>query len=115
MPLHVDSAIGGFVLPFVERLKRNKFGPWDFRVKGVTSINADIHKYGFCPKGASVLIYSSAEIRRKQFYSFATWPGGIYISPTTLGSRNGGCIVSAWGSLMGLGLEGFTNVVNGML
>lgn len=115
VPLHVDSAIGGFVLPFIEKLGKNRFGPWDFRVPGVTSINADIHKYGYCPKGASVLIYSSAEIRRKQFYSFATWPGGIYISPTSLGSRNGGCIVSAWGSLLGLGMEGFVNTTQRML
>lgn len=115
MPLHVDSAIGGFVLPFIEMLGKNKFRPWDFRVKGVTSINADIHKYGYCPKGASVLIYSCSEIRRKQFYSFATWPGGIYISPTILGSRNGGCIVAAWGSLLGLGLEGFKQTTAKML
>jgi sphinganine-1-phosphate aldolase len=115
VPLHVDSAIGGFVLPFIEKLGRNKFGPWDFRVKGVTSINADLHKYGYCPKGASVLIYSTPTIRRKQFYSFATWPGGIYISPTSLGSRNGGCIVSAWGSLLGLGIEGFVKTTEAIL
>lgn len=60
VPLHVDAAIGGFVIPFVEMLGKNKFGPWDFRVPGVTSINADIHKYGYCPKGASVLVFSNS-------------------------------------------------------
>lgn len=104
VPLHVDAAIGGFVIPFIEMLGKNKFGPWDFRVDGVTSINADIHKYGYCPKGASVLVFANSEIRRNQFYSFSTWPGGIYISPTILGSRNGGCIVAGWASLMSLGI-----------
>lgn len=96
-------------------LGKNKFGPWDFRVPGVTSINADIHKYGYCPKGASVLVFSNSEIRRNQFYSFSTWPGGIYISPTILGSRNGGCIVAGWSSLMSLGIEGFKKTTADLL
>ena len=115
VPLHVDAAIGGFVIPFVEMLGKAKFGPWDFRVEGVTSINADIHKYGYCPKGASVLVFSNSEVRRNQFYSFSTWPGGIYISPTIMGSRNGGCIVAAWGSLMSLGIEGFKKTTKDLL
>lgn len=115
VPLHVDAAIGGFVIPFVEMLGKNTFGPWDFRVDGVTSINADIHKYGYCPKGASTLIFCNSEIRRNQFFSFSTWPGGIYISPTVLGSRNGGCIVAAWGSLLSLGVEGFKKSTKDLL
>lgn len=107
VPLHVDSAIGGFVLPFIEKLGKSKFGKWDFRVPGVTSINADIHKYGYSPKGSSVLIYRNSQIRRSQFFTFSTWPGGIYISPTALGTRNGGCFSSALGSLLDLGEEGF--------
>lgn len=107
MPLHVDSAIGGFVLPFIEKLGKNKFGKWDFRVPAVTSINADIHKYGYSPKGSSVLVYRNSKIRRHQYFTFSTWPGGIYISPTALGSRNGGCLSSAWGSFLDLGENGF--------
>jgi glutamate/tyrosine decarboxylase-like PLP-dependent enzyme len=54
-----------------------------------------------------VLIYRNSAIRRHQYFSFATWPGGIYISPTALGTRNGGCLSAAWGSLLDLGVEGF--------
>ena len=50
---HVDACIGGFVLPFLERLGHD-VPPWDFRVPGVTEISADVHKYGYAPKGASV-------------------------------------------------------------
>jgi len=110
VPLHVDSAIGGYVLPFIDKLGKYKFKPWDFRVDGVTSINADIHKYGYAPKGASMLIYRNSTIRRNQYFSFATWPGGIYISPTAMGSRNGGCLSGGWGSLLHLGVEGFTSI-----
>ena len=87
-----------------EMQRKGQISPWDFRVDAVTSINADLHKYGYAPKGSSVLIFKSSAIRRKQFYTFSTWPGGIYISPTALGSRNGGCLSSAWGSLLGLGV-----------
>lgn len=95
------------MLPFIEMEDKYDFKPWDFRVEGVCSINADTHKYGYSPKGSSVLIFNSSTIRRYQYFSFATWPGGIYISPTAMGTRNGGCISAAWGSLLGLGLKGF--------
>lgn len=110
VPLHVDSAIGGFVLPFIEMIGKAKFKPFDFRVDGVTSINADVHKYGYAPKGSSVLIYKDSKIRRHQYFSFATWPGGIYISPTAMGTRNGGCLSAAWGSLLDLGVDGFKKI-----
>lgn len=107
VPLHVDAAIGGFVLPFIEKLGQHTFKPFDFRVEGVMSINADVHKYGYAPKGSSVLIYRNSTIRRHQYYAMSTWPGGIYLSPTAMGTRNGGCLSSAWGSLLHLGMEGF--------
>jgi sphinganine-1-phosphate aldolase len=110
VPLHVDAAIGGFVLPFIEMEGKAKFKPFDFRVEGVTSINADVHKYGYAPKGSSVLIYRDSIIRRHQYFSFATWPGGIYISPTAMGTRNGGCLSAAWGSLLDLGIDGFRKI-----
>ncbi len=103
------------MLPFIEKLKKHRFKPWDFRVKGVTSINADIHKYGYAPKGSSVLIFRDAKIRRKQYFSFGTWPGGIYISPTALGTRNGGALASGWGSLLDIGVDGFVEITRKIL
>ena len=47
---HVDACMGGFVLPFAERLGRD-VAPWDFRVDGVHSISADVHKLGYSPEG----------------------------------------------------------------
>lgn len=107
VPLHVDSAIGGYILPFIEMERPGTIKPWDFRVDGVTSINADIHKYGYAPKGSSSLIFKNSNIRRSQFFAFSTWPGGLFIAPTVLGSKNGGTFSSAWGSLLGLGVKGF--------
>mmetsp|Transcript_73031 Transcript_73031/g.110171 ORF Transcript_73031/g.110171 Transcript_73031/m.110171 type:complete len:93 (-) Transcript_73031:605-883(-) len=63
IPLHVDSAIGGFTLPFVEKLGY-KVPKFDFRVEGVSSISADLHKYGYSAKGASVIVYRNKELRK---------------------------------------------------
>ncbi|KAL9644451.1 hypothetical protein ABK040_016578 [Willaertia magna] len=105
LPLHVDSCIGGLILPFIEKLGY-EIPLFDFRVKGVTSISADIHKYGYSFKGASIILYNSHELRKYQFYVDDYWPAGLYISSTILGSRSGGAIASAYASLLALGEEG---------
>ncbi|MBV8952100.1 MAG: aminotransferase class V-fold PLP-dependent enzyme, partial [Actinobacteria bacterium] len=92
---HVDACMGGFVLPFAERLGVD-VPPWDFRVDGVTSISADVHKLGYSPKGASVIIYRSKDLRRYQTFVFDDWLGGLYVSSALLGTRAAGPIAAAW-------------------
>lgn len=103
---HVDACMGGFVLPFAERLGLN-VAPWDFRVDGVTSISADVHKLGYSPKGASVIVHRSKALRRYQTFVFDDWLGGLYASPNLLGTRAAGPIAAAWAVLHYLGEEGY--------
>jgi len=114
LPLHVDACIGGFALPWVERLGR-PVPPWDFRVPGVTSISADLHKYGYGGKGASLLLWRSMADMRHQFFIATDFPGGIYASPTMLGTRPGGPIAAAWAALHGLGEDGFLRLTEDTL
>lgn len=104
--LHVDFCLGGFVLPFACKLGY-PIPPCDFSVKGVTSISADVHKYGLAPKGTSVVLYRNHEIRKHQFVAVSEWSGGLYVSPTIAGSRPGGLIAGAWAAMMSLGEEGY--------
>ncbi|KAL8121390.1 sphingosine-1-phosphate lyase [Apium graveolens] len=104
--LHVDLCLGGFVLPFARKLGY-PIPPFDFSVKGVTSISVDVHKYGLAPKGTSVVLYRNHEIRKCQFVAVTEWTGGLYVSPTMAGSRPGGLIAGAWASLMSVGMEGY--------
>ncbi|RME73448.1 MAG: aspartate aminotransferase family protein, partial [Planctomycetota bacterium] len=106
VPFHVDACVGGFMLPWLERLGV-QLPVFDFRVPGVTSMSADVHKYGYAPKGASVILYRSMRHMRHQFFISTDWSGGIYASPGVLGSRPGGPIAAAWASLLSLGEEGF--------
>ena len=104
--MHVDACVGGFMLPFLKKLG-HEVPPFDFSVKGVTSMSADLHKYGFTAKGASVVIYKDKDLRRFQFYVSKDWPGGMFASPTVTGTRPAGSIAAAWATLNAYGEEGY--------
>jgi len=103
---HVDACVGGFLLPFLED-KGVPIPPFDFRLPGVTSISTDIHKYGFAAKGASLVLYRSPELRKCQFYAYTDWSGGIYASPSLVGTRPGGASAAAWAMLYYMGRKGY--------
>jgi glutamate/tyrosine decarboxylase-like PLP-dependent enzyme len=106
IPFHVDACVGGFMLPWVEALGHT-LEPWDFRVPGVTSISADVHKFGYGAKGCSLLLHRNDRLLKQHLYVQADWPGGIYATAGLAGTRPGGAIAAAWASLRGLGRSGF--------
>ncbi|CRK88647.1 CLUMA_CG002394, isoform A [Clunio marinus] len=106
IPLHVDCCLGGFLTVFMERAGYS-LPKFDFSVKGVTSISADTHKYGFTPKGSSVILYSDKKYRHHQYTVTTNWPGGIYGSPTVSGSRAGATVACTWACLLFHGLDGY--------
>jgi sphinganine-1-phosphate aldolase len=114
LPLHVDACFGGFMLPWLEKLGQ-KIPLWDFRVHGVTSISADIHKYGYSSKGASCLLYRTAQLREYQYFAYSQWPGGLFGSPSLAGSRPGGMIAAAWAAMVGMGVDGYMNIATNVL
>lgn len=103
---HVDGCLGGFLLPWIERLGY-PVPPFDFRLPGVTSMSCDTHKWGFGLKGASVVLYRNPALRRWQYFTTSTWPGGLYASPTMSGSRSGGITASTWAAMVALGEQGY--------
>ncbi|XP_046829563.1 sphingosine-1-phosphate lyase isoform X1 [Vespa crabro] len=106
IPVHVDACLGGFLICFMSDIGYN-LPPFDFRLPGVTSISADTHKYGYAPKGSSVILYREKKYRHHQYTITTDWPGGIYGSPTINGSRSGGIIASCWASLIYFGYDGY--------
>lgn len=108
IPFHVDACLGGFLIVFMEKAGF-KLEPFDFRVKGVTSISADTHKYGYAPKGSSVVLYSDKKYRHYQFFVAPDWQGGIYASPSMAGSRPGGIIAACWATMMHMGENGYVD------
>jgi glutamate/tyrosine decarboxylase-like PLP-dependent enzyme len=104
--MHVDACMGGFVLPFME-MNGEALPPWDFRVEGVTTLSADIHKLGYAPKGTSVLVHRTRELRRYQTFVFDDWLGGTYASPNMQGTRAGAPMAAAWAVMHHLGVDGY--------
>jgi len=111
---HVDACMGGFVLPFAEMLGR-QVPPWDFRVDGVHSISADVHKLGYAPKGVSVILHRTKELRRYQTFVFDGWLGGFYASPNLQGTRSGLPMAAAWAVMQHLGIDGYVALTRAAL
>ncbi len=112
IPLHVDACVGGYILPFMEKAGYDDLPLWDFRVEGVTSISADIHKYGFAAKGASCILYRNVDYFKHQVFVNESWPGGLFASPAFLGTRPGGAYAAAWAAIQANGIEGYTSLAD---
>jgi glutamate/tyrosine decarboxylase-like PLP-dependent enzyme len=106
---HVDACMGGFVLPFAEMLG-SVVPAWDFRVEGVHSISADVHKLGYAPKGVSVILHRDKHLRRYQTWTFDAWLGGFYGSPNLQGTRSGLPMAAAWAVMQHLGIDGYLDL-----
>ncbi len=107
--MHVDACVGGFMLPFLKKLGHD-IPPFDFSVDAVTSMSADLHKYAFTAKGASVVLYRDKDLRRFQFFVSKDWPGGLFASPSVTGTRPAGSIVAAWATFQAMGEEGYVQL-----
>jgi sphinganine-1-phosphate aldolase len=111
---HVDACIGGFVLPFMEMLG-HPVPPWDFRVEGVTEISMDVHKYGYVPKGASVILHRDDDWIWHQTFFYDQWGSGLYATPAIAGARAGAPTVAAWAVMQHLGVDGYKELVADLL
>lgn len=104
--MHVDACVGGFLAPFVRKLGHD-IPDFDFKVPGVTSISADLHKYGYAPKGASLMMLREAELQKYQTFTFSNWERGAYANNTAQGTRSGGAVAGAWAVMNFLGEDGY--------
>jgi len=106
---HVDACVGGFMLPFARMLGQDT-PDFDFALPGVTSISADLHKYGYAYRGCSVLCLRDKGLEQWQGFATEAWNGGAYFSKTITGSRNAGAVASAWAVMRYLGVDGYMRI-----
>lgn len=112
--LHVDGCLGGFILPWIEKLGY-EVPVFDFRLPGVTSISCDTHKYGYSLKGTSSVNFRNKDLRRYMFFAQEDYPGGVYASPTMQGSRSAGLSAAMWAAMVRLGEEGYLNAARAIM
>jgi sphinganine-1-phosphate aldolase len=109
IPVHVDACLGGFVWMFQEREIASKYS---FHVDGVTSVSVCLHKYGYSQKGVSCILYKDESYLKYQYFVTADWDGGLYVSPTILGSRSGGLVAQAWTGFLSRGFNEYQDSSN---
>ena len=104
--LHVDACVGGYIAPFV-RMNGAPVPAFDFELAGVSSMSADLHKYGYCAKGASTVLFRDKSLHQHMVFDCSNWPGGRMVTPTLAGTRPGGAISAAWAVMHYLGVAGY--------
>lgn len=92
VPLHVDACLGGFITQFNNKLK--------ISFENIDSISVDPHKFGYVPKGSSILLWRENKMRHNQYFIVSDWTGGIYASCSLPGSRVGSQIATTWAILL---------------
>lgn len=107
--LHVDACIGGFVLPFFKELGE-PIPDFNFKVDGVHSISVDLHKYGYTPKGASVVLYRNRSLRKYQYFVYSRWPGYPLVNTAVLSTRSAGSLAASWAVVKYLGYKGYLSL-----
>lgn len=112
--MHVDACVGGYFAPFA-RMLGVSLPDWDFTVPGVTSISADLHKYGYTAKGASTLFFRNAKAFSAMGWAFDNWQRGQYFTHTLVGTRAGGAIAAAWAVMRYLGADGYKRITERVL
>ncbi|KQY78135.1 hypothetical protein ASD13_05640 [Microbacterium sp. Root1433D1] len=114
---HIDACVGGCLLP---TLKRITGAPWTtpFQFPGVTSVSADLHKFGFTPTGISTLSVKSADLIRHHSFRISvddSWPFRPYARTGFTGSRSGAVLAGAWATLVALGQDGYEEIAHSIL
>jgi sphinganine-1-phosphate aldolase len=112
--LHVDACVGGYLAPFARMIGR-PIPEFDFAVRGVWSLSADLHKFGFCPKPASTVFYRATDLASFHSYEFFGWPNGRYATTTLVGTRPAGGVAAAWAVMQHLGVEGYCDIARRLL
>ena len=112
--LHVDGCLGGFILPWIEKLGYD-VPVFDFRLPGVTSISCDTHKYGYALKGTSTINFRNKNLRRYMYFAQEDWPGGVYAVPTIQGSRSAGLSAAMWAAMISMGEQGYIKAAKAIM
>ncbi|GAA2999726.1 aminotransferase class V-fold PLP-dependent enzyme [Kitasatospora albolonga] len=106
IPCHVDACVGGWLLPWLAEAGA-AVPAFDLSVPGVTSLSCDLHKFGYAPKGASVVLFRDQPMRLAAYYACAQWPGYPVVNSTVQSSKGAGPLAGAWATLQALGADGY--------
>ena len=109
IPIHVDGASGGFILPFLyPDLK------WDFRLEQVRSINVSGHKYGLVYPGIGWLIFKDKTDLPEELIFKINYLGGIMPNYSLNFSKGSSTIIAQYYNFIRLGMHGYKKIMENM-
>jgi glutamate decarboxylase len=106
VPVHVDAASGGFVVPFV-----NPELEWDFRLPRVASINVSGHKYGLTYPGLGFVVWRAPADLPADLVFHVNYLGGDMPTFTLNFSRPGNQVIGQYYNFLRLGRAGYTRIM----
>lgn len=107
IPIHVDAASGGFILPFTE-----PSFIWDFRLEQVQSINVSGHKFGLVYPGVGWILWKEKKDFPEELIYKVDYLGGWMPTYTLNFSRGSGGIIAQYYNFLRLGRDGYRNIMN---
>jgi glutamate decarboxylase len=107
VPVHVDAASGGFVVPFL-----HPDVVWDFRLPRVVSINVSGHKYGLTYPGIGFVVWRSAEYLPEDLVFRVNYLGGDMPTFTLNFSKGGNQVIGQYYNFLRLGRSGYAQVMS---
>lgn len=110
--LHVDAALGGFIIPFLNYQNNTQIN-FDFECKGVSSITLDPHKMGLAPVPSGGILFRYKKYLDK--LSIKTPYLTKDKQTTIVGTRTGASTAATWALLNYYGMDGYAKVVNDSL
>ena len=106
IPVHVDAASGGFVVPFLHPQI-----VWDFQLPRVASINVSGHKYGLTYPGVGFVVWRNSDALPEDLIFRVNYLGGDMPTFTLNFSKGGNQVVGQYYNFLRLGRSGYTNVM----
>jgi glutamate decarboxylase len=105
VPIHVDAASGGFVMPFTAPNTK-----WDFQLEHVQSINVSNHKFGLVYPGCGTVVFRDADVVASELIYNISYLGGSFTDYTLNFSRGSAMVLASYYNLVRLGLKGYAEV-----
>jgi glutamate decarboxylase len=107
VPVHVDAASGGFVVPFL-----HPDVIWDFRLPRVVSINVSGHKYGLTYPGIGFVVWRSRDYLPEELVFRVNYLGGDMPTFTLNFSRPGNQVIGQYYNFLRLGRAGYSQIMH---
>lgn len=108
LPLHIDAAAGGYVLPF---LADSKARAWDFACRSVQTMNISVHKYGLSMPGIGFLLARDADVVPQGYDGQMKYmSGGAMVDNALSCTRNGAFVAYAHHNMRKYGKSGYSQL-----